>query len=259
MPYLQEPEVGTAVGYARSDHAIPIPRPVADSALGVRSACKTCHADMSEAALDQQVQAWYGELKPVAPTIASVLAGRATDDAAAAIPRLLLPDAPHTATQFAGLALFTERHLALDAGTTTDAERRLWSRLRSNRAFRGTFEREVSIGHYVVDFASLPAKLVVEVDDGQITGRRAAEIRAIYLNALGWRVLRIWHSDIDRRPDAILHSISEAMNPAAPPTAEEERPSPIAKAEKKKVAKKKTVAKTKKNKRRPRRESRKKG
>ena len=31
MPYMQEPEVGTAVRYARSDHAIPIPRPRADS------------------------------------------------------------------------------------------------------------------------------------------------------------------------------------------------------------------------------------
>jgi very-short-patch-repair endonuclease len=141
----------------------------------------------------------------------------------------------------------------------TEAERRLWSRLRSNRAFGGTFEREVSVGHYVVDFASLPAKLVVEVDDGQITGRRAAEIRAIYLNALGWRVVRIWHSDIDRRPDAILHTISEAINPAAPPNAEEERPSPVAKAKKKKIAKKRPVAKKKKNKRKPRRKSPKKG
>jgi very-short-patch-repair endonuclease len=141
----------------------------------------------------------------------------------------------------------------------TEAERLLWSRLRSNRAFRGAFEREVPIGHYIVDFASPDAKLVVEVDDGQITGRRAAEIRAIYLNALGWRVLRIWHSDIGRRTDAILHTISEAMNPAAPPAAGVERPSPVAESETRKIAKKKTVAKKKKNKRKPRRQSRKKG
>lgn len=125
MPYLQEPEVGTAVRYARSDHAIPIPRPLADSALGVGSACRSCHADKSEASLDQQVQAWYGELKPVAPTIASVLAGRSTEDAATATPRLLLPDAPHTAALFAGLALFTERHLGLDTATPAEAEQRL--------------------------------------------------------------------------------------------------------------------------------------
>jgi very-short-patch-repair endonuclease len=143
----------------------------------------------------------------------------------------------------------------------TEAERRLWSRLRSNRAFRGTFEREVSIGHYVVDFASLPAKLVVEVDDGQITGRRAAEIRAIYLNALGWRVLRIWHSDVERRLDAILHSILEAANATAPasPTAEVERPSPAPGRSTKKLAKKKAPQQRKSKKRKPRSKSRKKG
>ncbi|MCC6319789.1 MAG: tetratricopeptide repeat protein [Gemmatimonadaceae bacterium] len=128
MPYLQEPEVGTALQYARSDHAIPIPRPLADSALGVRSACRSCHADRSEAALDQQVRSWYRELKPIAPTIASVLEGRETTDAARAATTLLLPDAPHTAAQFVGLALFTERFLTPNIplqGTPSERLRRL--------------------------------------------------------------------------------------------------------------------------------------
>lgn len=143
----------------------------------------------------------------------------------------------------------------------TEAERRLWSRLRTHREFGGEFQREVSVGHYVVDFANPRAKLVVEVDDGEIPGRRTAEIRAIYLNALGWRVLRIWHSDIGRRLDAILHSISEAANvgTATPPATEQERPSPAPARNAKKPAKKKPSRQRKSKKRKMRRQSRKKG
>jgi hypothetical protein len=46
MPYLQQPELGGAIPYARSDHSIPIPRPLADSSLGIVSACQGCHADV---------------------------------------------------------------------------------------------------------------------------------------------------------------------------------------------------------------------
>jgi hypothetical protein len=124
MPYLQEPEVGSALRYARSDHAIPIPRPAADSALGVVSACRGCHTDRSEGALDAQVREWYGELKPLAPAIASVMRGREERDAGRAAALLLLPDAPHTAAVYAGLAAFADRHLAADMprldGATVD-------------------------------------------------------------------------------------------------------------------------------------------
>ncbi len=72
-PYLQQPETmdrrtggaGRApIRYARSDHAFPIPRPRADSALGVRTACAGCHAERSTAQLETQVAALWGELKP---------------------------------------------------------------------------------------------------------------------------------------------------------------------------------------------------
>lgn len=128
MPYLQEPEVGTALRYARSDHAIPVPRPLADSTLGIVSACKSCHEGSSETELDRQVTQWYGEIKPVAPTIASVVRGRLESDAVRAAPLLLVPDAPHTAALFAGLASFADRHLtpdmaALDAGAMDRLQR----------------------------------------------------------------------------------------------------------------------------------------
>lgn len=125
MPYLQEPEVGTAIRYARSDHAIPIPRPAADSALGVRSACRGCHVDRPETVLDRQVQAWYGELKPQNSAIAAVLRGQRQGDPSAAASDLLLPDARHTAAVFAGLAAFVDRQLELDRALPRDAAARM--------------------------------------------------------------------------------------------------------------------------------------
>ncbi len=67
MPYLQEPEVGHAIRYARSDHTIPIPRPAADEAEGVKSACRQCHEAGTPERLEAQVREWYGTLKPPAP------------------------------------------------------------------------------------------------------------------------------------------------------------------------------------------------
>jgi hypothetical protein len=114
MPYLQEPETGTAIRYARSDHAIPIPRPAADSASGVRSACAVCHTGRDEASLDAQVTAWYGTLKPRDDAITQVISGSEESDPGRAAGRLLLPLSPHTAAVFAGLARFADRHLSPD-------------------------------------------------------------------------------------------------------------------------------------------------
>jgi len=93
----------------------------------------------------------------------------------------------------------------------TDAERKLWSGLRSKRYENLKIRRDVKIGHYVVDFANPRAKVVVEVDDGQHANRRTAQIRQLYLNARGFRVLRYWHSDVMKSTNTILFTISEAI------------------------------------------------
>ena len=66
MPYLQEPEVGTALRYARSDHTVSIPRPEYDARLGLGSACAWCHRARSATELESQVRAWFGPGKPPA-------------------------------------------------------------------------------------------------------------------------------------------------------------------------------------------------
>jgi Flp pilus assembly protein TadD len=111
MPYIQHPELGDAVPYARADHSIPIPRPAADSALGVTSACAACHEDKSTTALARQVADWYGTLKPRHSVVASQLrAEGATSDEDAKL-ALLGGDGAHPFARAAGLSRLLDAHL----------------------------------------------------------------------------------------------------------------------------------------------------
>ena len=69
MPYLQHPEVGDEIPFARSDHTIPLPRPALDARLGLVSACRSCHQDRSEIRLQAETEAIWGELKPHDPLV----------------------------------------------------------------------------------------------------------------------------------------------------------------------------------------------
>jgi very-short-patch-repair endonuclease len=97
----------------------------------------------------------------------------------------------------------------------TDAERRLWSRLRGRELGGAKFRRQVPIGRYVADFACVDSRLIVELDGGQHeAGRDAA--RTADLQRLGWRVLRFWNDAVLRETDAVLTEIAAALNPLPP-------------------------------------------
>lgn len=115
MPYQQQPELGTAVRYARSDHTIAIPRPGFDEQVGIQSACARCHTDRTAVALAEQVKAWYGDLKPLPITVqAQVNAERAGDASGA----MSAADADnHAIGEFAALARVVESSLAPDMPT----------------------------------------------------------------------------------------------------------------------------------------------
>ena len=63
----------------------------------------------------------------------------------------------------------------------TDVERRLWSRLRAVQ-LGVKFRRQHPLGSYVLDFACLAAKLVVEVDGSQHLDQMGHDVEV--LNAL---------------------------------------------------------------------------
>src|SRR4051812_36329020 len=67
----------------------------------------------------------------------------------------------------------------------TLAERRLWGLLRNRKMEGFKFRRQVPLGPYIVDFACLEAKLVVEADGGQHADNVCDERRDAWLEANG--------------------------------------------------------------------------
>ena len=93
----------------------------------------------------------------------------------------------------------------------TDAESRLWYRLRDRRFFGLKFKRQKPVGSYIVDFICDELKLVVELDGGQHASTQKAydTARDAYLRAQGWSVLRFWNDELLKEPDAVLERIRQ--------------------------------------------------
>jgi len=111
MPYLQHPEVGKQIRFARSDHSIAIPRPSFDAALGLESACRQCHQDRSVDWLEDKTRSWFGKGKPHKPIIEALLKAKNAKDVRTSSKLLLWPSTKFPAAQFTGLALFFDRFL----------------------------------------------------------------------------------------------------------------------------------------------------
>jgi very-short-patch-repair endonuclease len=110
----------------------------------------------------------------------------------------------------------TARRLRRDM---TDAERKLWQRLRQWPEGRAHFRRQATIGPYFADFACHSNRLVIELDGGQHgygpqASRDAA--RDDFFRASGYRVLRFWNHDVLTNIDGVLTVIAEAIDAVAP-------------------------------------------
>jgi very-short-patch-repair endonuclease len=93
----------------------------------------------------------------------------------------------------------------------TDAERRLWSALRARRLQGYKFRRQHPIGPYIVDFACIEHRLVIEADGGQHDDNDRDRIRTEWLKSEGWRVIRFWNNDILANPGGVQDTILAAL------------------------------------------------
>jgi very-short-patch-repair endonuclease len=94
----------------------------------------------------------------------------------------------------------------------TDAERKLWSKLRLKQLNGYQFYRQRVIGNYIVDFCSPSLKLVIEVDGSQHysgEGIAADKIRDRYLQDCGLKVLRFNDYDVLTNINGVVESILE--------------------------------------------------
>ena len=105
----------------------------------------------------------------------------------------------------------------------TAEERALWLRLCH---LRPRFTRQLSIGSYIVDFACRSIKLAVELDGSQHLDAAAYdERRTLFLESVGWRVLRYWNSEVRDNPDGVAEAIMAAVAAHSRPTHPQPLPS----------------------------------
>ncbi len=94
----------------------------------------------------------------------------------------------------------------------TEAERLLWRRLRRRR-LGWQFRRQFPIPPYVVDFACIEARLIIEADGGQHARSKDDDRRDGRLRRHGWRVLRFWNNEILTNEANVLQIIADALGP----------------------------------------------
>ena len=102
----------------------------------------------------------------------------------------------------------------------TDAEKRLWFRLRARQLLGVKFRRQQPIGPFTVDFCSLEPKLVIEVDGGQHAESVADEQRSAFLGRSGYEVLRFWNNEVLSHLDEVVERIAEAIEQTTGPAGE---------------------------------------
>jgi very-short-patch-repair endonuclease len=96
----------------------------------------------------------------------------------------------------------------------SDAERKLWSKLRSRQFENLKFRRGHPIGKYIVDFVSLEKMIVIEVDGGQHNKPGNIEKdkqRTAWLENEGYRVIRFWNNDVLLNIDGVGLKILELI------------------------------------------------
>ena len=95
----------------------------------------------------------------------------------------------------------------------TPWERKLWYCFLKN--YDVSFQRQKSIGHYIVDFYCAKAALAVELDGGghyESDAQKMDEIRTRNLEKLGIKVIRFSNRDIDRNFYGVCTVIDKEVN-----------------------------------------------
>ena len=97
----------------------------------------------------------------------------------------------------------------------TESEAKLWRALRASQ-LGVAFRRQVPVLGFIVDFLAPSARLVVEVDGGYHTARRAADARRdAKLSRGGYRVLRVEAELVICDLKEVLRKIRSVLSAAA--------------------------------------------
>lgn len=99
----------------------------------------------------------------------------------------------------------------------TDAEKRLWSILRSRQLGGLKFRQQVEIDSYVVDFLCPERRLIIEVDGGQHRPERDSR-RTAFLESQGFTVMRFWNNEVLENLEGVYAMIEASVSTPPHPT-----------------------------------------
>jgi len=109
-----------------------------------------------------------------------------------------------------------KRNARLLRKNMTDAELRLWSKIRKRQIANLQFYRQKPLGKYIVDFYCHNKKLVIEIDGGQhfeIKNIREDRERDNYFkNRLKLRVLRFTNLEVLQNIEGVFDEIIKETN-----------------------------------------------
>ena len=97
----------------------------------------------------------------------------------------------------------------------TPAEAFLWTQLKSRKLDNKRFNRQHSIGYYIVDFYCASEKLIIELDGQGHFNPEAQEYdrkRTIYLESLGYKVIRFENKMVFDYLTSVLMEIRECFS-----------------------------------------------
>lgn len=104
----------------------------------------------------------------------------------------------------------------------TEAERRLWSHLKSRQMEGCEFRRQHPYGDFILDFVCLERRVAVELDGSQhFEAATYDEKRSRFLRLAGFKVLRFWNNEVFGELDGVLEVIRRELvarveNPSPP-------------------------------------------
>lgn len=96
----------------------------------------------------------------------------------------------------------------------TPTEKIMWQMLRAKRFHGYKFKRQVPIGPFIVDFLCPQHRLILEIDGNHhwIAGiKEYDQRRTEYLQARGYRILRLGNKEVRRSLDTVLEKVRRAL------------------------------------------------
>jgi very-short-patch-repair endonuclease len=91
------------------------------------------------------------------------------------------------------------------------AEGALWNALKSSNLGNHKFVRQYPLGPYFADFAQRQRKLVIEIDGSQHINSTYDATRDLFVQSLGFSVLRVWSGHVLGNCGGVCQTILHAL------------------------------------------------